>query len=79
MNQAKSRFRIITANGMIAMTIVMAIITIYFAKSNSRQNSLLEENYRRHIKFRKGEGQQSSRVGLVTNNDKEEVLEEMKR
>jgi hypothetical protein len=68
MSQAKSRARIKTANGMMLMTVVMCLITVIVAKSHSRQNSLVEENYRRHFKYKTGEdGSQNSRLGLVFN------------
>ena len=44
MAQAKSKARIKMANVMIGTTLVCACITIYFAKTFSRQNSLVEEN-----------------------------------
>jgi len=69
MNQAKSRARIKTANAMILFTVGMCLITVIFAKSQSKQNSLVEENFRRHMRFKKegDDGSQSSRVGLMTN------------
>ena len=51
---------------MILSTILGAIGTIIFAKSNSRQNSLIEENQRRHRMYNKGETGSGSRLGLVT-------------
>jgi len=69
MNQAKSRARIKAANAMILATVCMCLVTVIFAKSQSRQNSLVEENFRRHVRFKKegDDGSQSSRLGLVTN------------
>jgi len=73
MNQAKSWARIKTANVMIATTAVLCLLTIIWAKSLMRENSLLEENYRRHMKFKsnEGDGSQSSRMGLLTNTKKD--------
>ena len=59
--------RIKVANGMILCTIMGAIITIIYAKKNSRQNSLIEENQRRHLMYQKGETGSGARIGLVTN------------
>ena len=72
--QAKSQARISIANIMILCTILGACITIYFAKKNSRQNSLLEENQRRHLMYARGSTGDSTtgRLGLVTGHDKEE-------
>ena len=66
MNKAKNQMRIKVANLMILSTILGAIGTIIFAKSNSRQNSLIEENQRRHLMYNKGETGSGSRLGLVT-------------
>ena len=52
---------------MIICTIIGAIMTVYFAKKNSRQNSLIEENQRRHLMYQKGETGSGARIGLVTN------------
>jgi len=73
MNQAKSWARIKTANVMIATTAALCLLTIIWAKSLMRENSLLEENYRRHMKFKsnEGDGSQSSRMGLLTNSKKD--------
>ena len=73
--QAKSQARISIANIMILCTILGACITIYFAKKNSRQNSLLEENQRRHLMYARGSTGDSTtgRMGLVTgHSDNEE-------
>ena len=71
--QAKSRARIKIANIMIAMTLVGAAFTIYFAKTNSRQNSLIEENQRRHLMYSKGEtGSGTGRMGLITHSKDDE-------
>jgi hypothetical protein len=80
MNQAKSWARIKTANVMIATTVGLCLLTIIWAKSLMRENSLLEENYRRHMKFKskEGDGSQSSRMGLLTNSKKDLNLEEEK-
>eukprot|EP00092_Neocalanus_flemingeri_P056599 GFUD01067117.1.p1 GENE.GFUD01067117.1~~GFUD01067117.1.p1 ORF type:complete len:134 (-),score=47.77 GFUD01067117.1:154-555(-) len=67
MIQAKSKARIKTANLMIFSTIVCACITIYFAKTSMKQNSLVEENQRRHTMYKKGETGSGARMGLVTN------------
>ena len=79
MNQAKSWARIKTANIMIATTIGLCLMTVIWAKSLMRQNSLVEENYRRHMKFKSKEedGSQSSRMGLLTNNKQD--IEENKK
>jgi len=73
MNQAKSWARIKTANVMIATTIGMCLLTVIWAKSLARENSLVEENFRRHMKFKRGDedGSQSSRMGLLTNTKKD--------
>ena len=63
--------RIKVANGMILCTIIGACITVYFAKKNSRQNSLIEENQRRHLMYQKGETGSGARIGLVTNTREE--------
>ena len=63
--------RIKVANGMILCTIIGAVITVYFAKKNSRQNSLIEENQRRHLAYRRGETGSGARLGLVTNSREE--------
>jgi len=78
MNQAKSWARIKMANVMIATTVGLCLLTIIWAKSLMRENSLLEENYRRHMKFKsnEGDGSQSSRMGLLTNSKKDLNLEE---
>ena len=73
--QAKSKARIKTANTMIALTILGACITIWFAKTHSRQNSLVEENSRRHLMYKKGETGTGSRVGLVTRTNEEDKSE----
>ena len=52
---------------MILCTIIGAAITVYFAKKNSRQNSLIEENQRRHLAYQRGETGSGARLGLVTN------------
>jgi len=80
MNQAKSWARIKMANVMIATTVGLCLLTIIWAKSLMRENSLLEENYRRHMKFKsnEGDGSQSSRMGLLTNSKKDLNLEEEK-
>ena len=79
MNQAKSWARIKTANLMIATTLAMALVTVIFAKSQMRQNSLVEENFRRHINFKKGgDGDQNSRLGLVTHGKDDSLLAEKK-
>merc|ERR1719397_1970937 len=44
-----------------------ACLTIYYAKNNSRQNSLVEENERRHLQYRRGELGGGARLGLITN------------
>jgi len=79
MNQAKSWARIKTANIMIATTVGLCLMTVIWAKSLMRQNSLVEENYRRHMKFKSKEedGSQSSRMGLLTNNKQD--IEENKK
>merc|ERR1712098_233924 len=64
MTKAKSRARIIVANIMMATTVVCACITIYFARSNSKNFSLIEENQRRHLMYKKGETGSGSRWGL---------------
>jgi hypothetical protein len=64
------------ANVMIGSTLVCACITIYFAKTYSRQNSLVEENTRRHMMYKKGETGSGSRMGLVTNTRDEPEKEE---
>jgi len=73
MNQAKSWARIKTANVMIATTLGMCLLTVIWAKSLARENSLVEENFRRHMKFKRGDedGSQSSRMGLLTNTKKD--------
>ena len=80
MNQAKSWFRIKTANVMIVTTIGMCLLTVIWAKSLARENSLVEENFRRHMKFKKSDedGSQSSRMGLLTNTKKDLEGEEEK-
>ena len=80
MNQAKSWFRIKTANVMIATTLGMCLLTVIWAKSLARENSLVEENFRRHMKFKKSDddGSQSSRMGLLTNTKKDLEEEEKK-
>ena len=65
--QAKSKARIRFANLMILQTIIGACLTIYYAKNNSRQNSLVEENERRHLQYRRGELGGGARLGLITN------------
>ena len=72
MNQAKSWARIKMANVMIATTIGMCLLTVIWAKSLARENSLVEENFRRHMKFKKSDedASQSSRMGLLTNTKK---------
>ena len=65
--QAKSQARIKMANLMIFLTLLGSLLTVIYAKSNSRQNSLQEENYRRHLHYLKGEtGSGTGRLGLVT-------------
>ena len=59
--------RIKFANLMILATILGAAMTVYFAKKNSRQNSLIEENNRRHLMYQKGETGSGARMGLVFN------------
>ena len=59
--------RIKVANLMILSTILAAAMTVYFAKKNSRQNSLIEENQRRHLMYKKGETGSGARLGLVMN------------
>ena len=59
--------RIKVANIMILTTLVCALITVIYAKKNSRQNSLIEENQRRHLMYQKGETGSGARIGLVTN------------
>ena len=76
MAQAKSKARIKMANVMIGTTLVCACITIYFAKTFSRQNSLVEENTRRHMMYKKGETGGGSRMGLVTNTREADGKEE---
>jgi len=67
MAQAKSKARIAGATVMMAGTVLMCVITILFAKSQMRQNSLVEENCRRHMKYvTEGDAAQSSRLGLLT-------------
>jgi len=80
MNQAKSWARIKMANVMIATTIGMCLLTVIWAKSLARENSLVEENFRRHMKFKKSDedGSQSSRMGLLTNTKKDLEGEENK-
>ena len=56
---------------MMASTVVCSCITIYFAKSNMRQNSMVEENQRRHLMYKKGETKGGSRMGLVTQSNDE--------
>ena len=56
---------------MILCTILGAATTVYFAKKNSRQNSLIEENQRRHLMYQKGETGSGARMGLVTNTKEE--------
>ena len=72
--QAKSQARISIANIMILFTILGACITIYFAKKNSRQNSLLEENQRRHLMYARGSTGDATtgRLGLVTGHTDQE-------
>ena len=71
--------RIKTANVMIATTLAMCLVTVIFAKSQMRQNSLVEENFRRHVNFKKGgDGEQSSRLGLVTHGKDDSLLVEKK-
>ena len=52
---------------MILCTIMGAAITVFYAKKNSRQNSLIEENQRRHLAYQRGETGSGARMGLVTN------------
>ena len=59
--------RIRMANIMILCTIMGAAITVFYAKKNSRQNSLIEENQRRHLAYQRGETGSGARMGLVTN------------
>ena len=59
--------RIKVANIMILTTLVCALITVIYAKKNSRQNSLLEENERRHLMYKKGETGSGARLGLIMN------------
>jgi len=66
MNQAKSKARIKFANVMIVGTIFGCILTVVFAKTNSRQNSLVEENMKRHLMYKKGETGGAGRLGLIT-------------
>lgn len=75
MTKAKSRARIIVANIMMATTVVCACITIYFARTNSKNFSLIEENQKRHLMYKKGETGSGSRMGLVTHS-KEDQKEE---
>ena len=75
MAKAKSRARIFIANAMILTTILCACITIYFARSNSRTHSLVEENQKRHLAYMKGQTGSGSRIGLVTHS-KEDSKEE---
>ena len=75
MAKAKSRARIVVANVMILTTIICACITIYFARSNSRNHSLVEENQKRHLAYMKGQTGSGSRLGLITHS-KEDVKEE---
>merc|ERR1712080_523985 len=73
MAKAKSWARIKFANFMIVTTLVLALMTVMYAKSHSRQNSLLQENVRRHLQYQKGDdGHQSSRLNLVTSTKVEE-------
>ena len=68
--------RVKFANCMIVATLIGCAITVYVAKSNSRQNSLVQENQRRHLMYSKGDtgtGSGTGRLGLVTrSNDEEE-------
>ena len=60
---------------MILVTIFLACITIFFAKKNSRQNSMIEENQRRHLMYSKGStstGTGVGRLGLVTHSKDDE-------
>ena len=59
--------RIKVANLMILSTLIAAAMTVYFAKKNSRQNSLIEENERRHLMYKKGETGSGARLGLLIN------------
>ena len=52
---------------MMLFTVLGACMTVYYAKKNSRQNSLIEENQRRHQMYKKGETGSGSRMGLVFN------------
>ena len=52
---------------MILTTLVCALITVIYAKKNSRQNSLLEENERRHLMYKRGETGSGARMGLIMN------------
>ena len=63
--------RIRIANIMILCTLLGAATTVYFAKKNSRQNSLIEENQRRHLAYKRGETGSGARLGLVTNSREE--------
>ena len=60
---------------MIAATLICAFCTVMFAKNNMKQNSLVEENMRRHTMYKKGEVGGGSRVGLVTNSNEGETKE----
>ena len=67
--QAKSMARVKFANIMIVGTLIGCAFTVYVAKSNSRQNSLVQENQRRHLMYTKGDtGSGVGRIGLVTRN-----------
>ena len=63
--------RIKVANLMILFTLLGAALTVYYAKKNSRQNSLIEENQRRHAMYKKGETGSGARLGLVVNSKDE--------
>ena len=47
--------RVNFANCMIVGTLIGCVFTVYIAKSNSRQNSLVQENQRRHLMYTKGD------------------------
>jgi len=75
MDRAKSMARVKFANIMILGTLIGCAFTVYIAKSNSRQNSLVQENQRRHLMYTKGDtglGSGVGRIGLVTRNQEDE-------